>query len=97
MTIILEIEQAPLDLSDCIVACMIPYCDWGRVILVIHPILLLLNFYTYAIDPQAKPTSRYPLSDIESEVGALIPVVSNLVGVVDSLLFSLNRPTEHEK
>lgn len=49
------------------------------------------------MDPHEKPTNRYPLSDNDNAVGALIPVVSILIGVADSLLFSLKRPTEQEK
>ena len=52
---------------------------------------------TYAIDPQVKPTRRYPRSEIERAVGAPNPVVSSLVAEADYLRLNLKSPSGVEK
>ena len=59
--------------------------------------LQYLNESTYAIEPQEKPTSRKPSSDIERAVGAPNPSVISFVGTIESFLLHLNKFPDVEK
>jgi hypothetical protein len=53
---------------------MIPNCYWRGIAFMIHSKMNINNTSIYyPIEPQVKPTSKYPLSDIDKEEGAPSP------------------------